>query len=223
MDAAPGDTSEIRGALLPNISFGEEMLGGLDYDDDGNLDLFIGDIVGDASPDRTRPQSGSGHVFYNAASLRGAPAFTLDAPPPGLVMTTFIGPDPGDIASDTALQGDFDDDGFPDLAFSSPHGSPYGRSDAGKIHIIHGQSGPWPTTVDLRWGEQPDASEVRISEVQGVKSRDVLCYSADAGDHDGDGIDDLIVNEMLGDGLSPGTANVGNLIVVSGTLIRDLP
>jgi hypothetical protein len=222
IDTAPDDTSEIRGAPF-NISFGEELIGGLDFDDDGNLDLFVGDIVGDASPGRNRPSSGSGHLFYNAASLRGAPAFSLDSPPPGLVTTTFIGPERGGIASDTALQGDFDDDGFPDLAFSSPHARPYDRTNAGIIHIIHGQSGPWPATVDLRWGQQPDTSLVRISEVHGVKAGDVLCYSADAGDYDGDGIDDLIVNEMLGDGLSPGTANVGNLIVVSGTLIRDLP
>lgn len=223
MDAAPGDTSEIRGGVLANISFGEEILGGLDFDNDGNEDLFVGDIVGDASPGRTRPRSGSGHLIYDAPSLRGMPAFSLDAPPAGLVTTTFIGPAVGDIASDTALQGDFDDDGFPDLAFSSPHGSPYGRSEAGIIHILHGQIGPWPATVDLRWGEQPDASLIRISEVHGVKRQDVLCYSADAGDYDGDGIDDLIVNEMLGDGLRPEDANVGNLIVVSGTRIRDLP
>lgn len=44
-----------------------------------------------------------------------------------------------------------------------------------------------------------------------------------AGGHDDDGIDDLIVNEMLGEGLAPGTNDVGNLIVISGTLIRDLP
>jgi hypothetical protein len=183
----------------------------------------VGDIVGDASPGFSRPRSGSGHLLYDSASLRGAPTFSLDTPPAGLVMTKFIGPEPGDIASDTALQGDFDDDGFPDLAFSSPHGSPYGRPEAGKIHIIHGQSGLWPATIDLRWGSQPDPMDVRISEVHGVKAQDVLCYSADAGDYDGDGIDDLIVNEMLGDGLSPGTANVGNVIVVSGALIRDLP
>jgi hypothetical protein len=34
---------------------------------------------------------------------------------------------------------------------------------------------------------------------------------------------DLIVNEMLGDGVAPNAVNVGNLIVISGTLIRDLP
>ncbi|MEO2167285.1 MAG: FG-GAP repeat protein, partial [bacterium] len=154
---------------------------------------------------------------------RGIPAFGLDSTPPGLMVTTFLGPNAGDIASDTALQGDFDGDGFPDVAFSSPHGSPYGRTDAGKIHIIHGQIGMWPPVVDLRWGQQPDPMDVRISEVYGVKSADVLAYSADAGDHDGDGIDDLIVNEMLGDGILPADANTGNLIVVSGTLIRDLP
>ena len=168
-------------------------------------------------------RSGSGHLIYDAASLRGAPAFDLDAPPPGLVTTTFIGPQPFDIASDTGLQGDFDDDGFPDLAFSSPHGSPYGRFDAGIIHIIHGQVGPWPSAIDLRWGQQPDPMDVRISEVHGVKAGDVLCYSADAADYDGDGVDDLIVNEMLGDGILPEDANTGNVIVISGTLIRDLP
>ncbi|MEM9177281.1 MAG: hypothetical protein AAGC67_18870, partial [Myxococcota bacterium] len=113
--------------------------------------------------------------------------------------------------------------GFPDLAFSSPHGSPYGRREAGIIHVIHGQSGPWPATIDLRWGLQPDPADVRITEVHGVKTDDVLCYSADAADYDGDGVDDLIVNEMLGDGILPEDANTGNLIVISGTLIRDLP
>ncbi len=220
-DTAPDDTSEVRGGVR-NIAFGEEILGGLDFDADGNADLFVGDIIGDATGG-LRFRSGSGHLIYDAASLRGAPAFDLDNLPPGLVTTTFFGPWPFDIASDTGLQGDFDDDGFPDLAFSSPHGSPYGRADAGIIHVIHGQVGPWPPFIDLRWGFQPDPMDVRISEVHGVKAGDVLCYSADAADYDSDGVDDLIVNEMLGDGLLPEDANTGNVIVISGTLIRDLP
>jgi hypothetical protein len=219
LDAAPGATSEIQGAAA-NIAFGEELLGGTDFDDDGNADLFIGDIIADLTG--TRFHAGSGHVIYNAASIRNAPAYTIDAPPIGLETTTFLGSWRGDIASDTGLLGDFDGDGLPDLAFSSPHGSPYNRVEAGRIHIIHGQSGPWPSTIDLRWGLQPDAMDVRISEVHGVKALDVLCYGADAGDYDGDGIDDLIVNEMLGDGVSPGTANTGNVIVISGALIQAL-
>lgn len=222
LDAAPGDTSEIRGANR-NVSFGEELLGGLDFDDDGFADLFVGDIVGDLSAGFDRPNSGSGHLIYRAESLRAAPMIDLESPPVGFRMTTFVGAATNDIASDTALQGDFDGDGFPDLAFSSPHGSPYGRREAGIVHIFHGQSGPFPDWIELGWSDQPNASLVRISEVHGVQAGDVLCYSADAGDHDGDGRDDLIVNEMLGDGLQPGTANVGNLIVVSGDRIAALP
>ncbi len=222
LDAAPGDTSEIRGGMR-NISFGEELLGGLDFDDDGFADLFAGDIVGDWSTAGTRPNSGSGHLIYRIESLRGAPAVDLDAPPNGFLMTTFVGAATNDIASDTALQGDFDGDGFPDLAFSSPHGSPYGRHEAGIVHIFHGQSGPFPERIELGWDDLPDASLARISEVHGVQAGDILGYSADAGDHDGDGRDDLIINEMLGDGLAPGTADVGNLIVVSGDLIAALP
>ena len=101
--------------------------------------------------------------------------------------------------------------------------SPGGRSQAGIIHIAHGQSGPFPDRVDLRVGQQPDPSEIRLTEIYGAKVDDVLCYSAASGDHDGDGLDDLIVNEMLGDGVAPNAVNVGNLIVISGTLIRDLP
>jgi hypothetical protein len=41
-------------------------------------------------------------------------------------------------------------------------------------------------------------------------------------DYDGDGIDDLIVNEMLGDGVSLGAANTGHVIVISGALIQAL-
>ena len=81
-------------------------------------------------------------MFYDAASLRGMPAFSLDAPPPGLVMTTFIGPSIGGIASDTALQGDFDDDGFDDLAIGvsgEDIGSGSGTVDnAGAIHVLFG-------------------------------------------------------------------------------------
>ncbi len=201
-------------------------------------EVWIDDVTGDGIADliiaRQNHTPGAGRVGAGAVTiLLGGAALAdhaatlapidLAAPPVGLTLTTFVGAATGDIASDTALQGDFDGDGLPDLAFGSPHGSPYGRSEAGIVHIFHGQSGPFPERIELRWGDQPDAALVRISEVHGVNAGDVLCYSADAGDQDGDGRDDLIVNEMLGDGLSPGTNDVGNLVVVSGERIANLP
>lgn len=220
LDSPPGTVTVIDGGTA-NVSFGEEMLGGLDYDDDGNADLFVGDLVGDGTPGFTRPVSGIGHVLYDAATLKGL-TFDMDAPPPGLVTVTFLGPAPGDIAADTATHGDFDDDGIDDLAFSSPHASPLGRSDAGIIHVFFGQSGPWPASIDLAAGALPPPGAVRIAEVYGANgtsggdSGDILSYSGTAADMNGDGMSDILTNEMMGNGVLPTAEDVGNLVVLSG-------
>ncbi|ETW99162.1 MAG: hypothetical protein ETSY2_41395 [Candidatus Entotheonella gemina] len=100
--------SIIRGGVL-NHHFGEEILGGLDYNNDGLSDLFVGDIDGDLSDSQTRLSSGAGHVLYHAAQLQGL-IFTLDAPPDGIIVSTFLGAARKDIAADTAAHGDFDSD-----------------------------------------------------------------------------------------------------------------
>ncbi|GAG77141.1 unnamed protein product, partial [marine sediment metagenome] len=46
---------------------------------------------------------------------------------------------------------------------------------------------------------------------------DVLCYSAASGDMNNDGVIDLIVNEMQGDGSS--VADVGNLLIINSRKI----
>lgn len=226
MDAPPGRRSIVDGGLR-NRNFGEEILGGLDYDADGAADLFVGDIVGDGTLAQDRPGSGSGHVFYDAAGLAGL-AFDLDAPPPGLLTTTILGAAPGDIASDTAAHGDFDGDGIADLAASAPHASPPGRPDAGILYVFHGRPGPWPALVDLAPGSLPPAEELWTAVLYGANGRsgfdagDMLAYSAAAGDLDGDGRIDIVTNEMLGNGLAPGAIDVGNLIVLGGELLtRD--
>lgn len=220
LDAAPGTVSIIHGGAL-NRSFGEELLGGLDYDDDGTPDLFVGDIVGDLSG--VRINAGSAHVLYDAASLKGL-EFGLDSPPAGLVTSEFLGAASGHIAGDTAAHGDFDGDQIADLMFTSPHASPLSRDEAGTLHVFFGQAGPWPTSVDL--ASLPAPATVRITEVYGANGTsgsdtgDVLGYSAAVGDLDGDQRIDLVVNEMLGNGTS--AEDVGNLIVVSGRLLSPI-
>ncbi|MFQ5458106.1 MAG: hypothetical protein ACE5FC_06615 [Myxococcota bacterium] len=223
ISSPPGSRTIIDGGAR-NVSFGEEILGGLDYDADGAPDLFVGDIVGDWTADQSRINSGSGHVIYGAAQVKNQ-VFTLDTPPGGLAITTFLGGAIGDIAADTAMHGDFDGDGIDDLAFSSPHAAPLGRPEAGIIHIFHGKNAQWPSLIDLKTGMLPAASAVRITEIYGANgtfgldSGDVLSYSAAAGDIDGDGRADIITNEMQGNGVLPAAQDVGNLIVVSGALI----
>jgi len=224
LDSPTGGLSVIEGdAVGGSKFFGEEILGGLDYDDDGDADLFVGDITGDLSGEG-RAGAGAGHLFYDAAGLEDQ-SFALDAVPMGIELTTFLGGASGDLAADTGLHGDFDGDGIDDLAFSSPHAAPLGRISAGKLHIFYGRSGGWPSSIDLKHGELPEPSEVHIVEILGAQGTsgsdkgDTLSYSGQAGDINGDGRTDLITNEMVGNGLGGAPEDVGNLIILSGMLV----
>ncbi|MDJ0869266.1 MAG: hypothetical protein QNK03_24395 [Myxococcota bacterium] len=224
LEDPPGTVTVIDGGA-GNQAFGEELLGGLDYDGDGRAELFVGDLISDqAGPFR----AGVGHVFFDAAALAGL-TFDLDAAPPGVTVTTILGGGVAHIAADTAAHGDFDADGLADLAVASPHASPLGRADAGAVHVLHGRRGGWPATIDLAPGALPPPEQIAITEIAGARGRDglnrgdVLAYSAAAGDLDRDGRIDLIVNEMLGDAVPPGPVDVGNLIVVSGRQIAEGP
>jgi hypothetical protein len=223
--AGPGGHTALHGSA-GNVSFGEELLGGLDWDADGSADLFAGDLTANAPG---RPGTGSSHIIFEARRLKGVESeiAELAALDPPLRTTTIIGAGPGDISGDTAAQGDFSGDGIADLAVCSPHGSPLRRHSAGVVHVLHGQTGGWPRRIDLR--ALPDASEVHLVELYGAHGTfgndrgDTLCYSAAAGDLDGDGLTDLITNEMVGNGLGAGSVNVGNLLLLGGPLLNRHP
>ncbi len=201
----------ISGGVAPeNDAFGEEILAGLDYSGDGFADLFVGDLVAETI---NGTNSGLGHVFYNAVSLRGK-NFVMNTPPPDVLITSLYGPIAGAIGSDTSLHGDFDNDGIADLAVANPCDNPSGRSDAGTVHVFYGQPGGWPTVIDQAPGQLPAPGEMRIAEIIGANAGDTLCYSAMAGDIDADGVLDLIVNEMRGDGFGGSPQAVGNMLVI---------
>jgi hypothetical protein len=222
IDAGSGSYTILDGAD-DNVSFSEELLGGLDFDNDGSADLFAGDLVADGWGAVSRGNAGLAHIIYDAATLKGL-EFDLEpdvpdepGPPAGFAMATFIGPVPGAIAGDTAMQGDFNADGIADLAFSSPHDNPEERENAGTLHILLGKNGRWPAVSDLSPATYPSVADVQIHEVQGAEAGDVLCYSGAAGDLSGDGVPDIITNEMLGDGSS--AEDVGNLLLIDSKVL----
>ena len=223
-DSPPGTVTQIDGGTVSGVftsdRFGEELVGGVDYDDDGSLDLFVGDIRGDAPG---LPDAGLGHVFFDASQLRGQ-SFSIQNVPSSVRVTHIIGPSASAISSDTSLQGDIDGDGIVDLVTASPLADPRGRREAGVIHILWGQAGPWPEVIDL--ADRPPIATFRTTDIYGARGAtnaedfgDTLMYSAVGADVDADGRTDLIVNEMRGNGEQRGTVDVGNLIVISGRVV----
>jgi hypothetical protein len=219
----PGGHSSINGYDLKNSVFGEEILGGLDYDNDGNADLFAGDLTASGWGDVSRSAAGTGHVLYDAAILKGQDFDLKDGPfPVGFKMTTFIGPTSGAIGGDTAMHGDFNCDGIADLAFSSPHDNHFGRIHAGTMHILLGQTGAWPTVSDLAPANFPSPANIKVLEIYGANGQgvsgdagDTLSYSGAYGDMNGDGAADIITNEMVGNGSTPpDNIDVGNLLLL---------
>ena len=226
MDSVPMSSTRIDGGAVAgqftNDRFGEEMLGGLDYNGDGIADVFFGDISGQAFGQNA---AGLGHLFFSAESLKNR-NFSMGSVPVDLTLTTFFGPQAGAISSDTTLHGDFDNDGFDDLGIGSPKANPGGRIGAGMIHVIWGRAAPWPPRVNLQGGLQPDPDDLQITDIFGANGDvpgsddgDTLMYSATAADMDGDGLDDLIVNEMLGNGVAAGALDVGNVLIIGGATV----
>ncbi|HVR30432.1 MAG TPA: hypothetical protein VMS86_12975 [Thermoanaerobaculia bacterium] len=226
-----------------NGELGEEMLAGLDYDGDGTPDLFLGDLTGNPDPGGPgdRPLAGLGHVFFNAAALKGVDARLdelLAAPPAGLRHTLIVGPSVIAIGADTATHGDYDGDGIADLAVCNPKDDPQGRDSAGTVHVLYGEIGGWPAVIDLAPANLPSPEAVRIVEIQGAfggnggDGGDTLCYSAAGGHVDLDGVPDLLINEMEGNGFMPDpenpgqllpAADVGNLLLISGAALLERP
>ncbi|MFP6661383.1 MAG: FG-GAP-like repeat-containing protein, partial [Myxococcota bacterium] len=154
-----------------------------DIDGDGVEDLVIGAPGANSS-------AGAVYVVFGSASLSG----DLDLASESADVTVIgVAGGTGELGRDVVVA-DFNDDGFGDLVLGNPGADPDPdglgpRADAGMVHVLFGSATP-ATSVDLA----TSAADVTIHGVSenGVHPPANIGQRVDAGDFNGDGIEDIV-------------------------------
>lgn len=191
----PGDTGRAR----PGNHFGRTFASG-DFDGDGYADLVVG-----APNDRVRGAEDAGSVASFHGSRRGLSSGSSSL----LVQPANAsgGPETGDRYGSAVALGDFDGDGFADLAVGVPGEDVGDTVDAGAVEIHRGS----------RAGLVAQADTVSLATATAATAGvgDRLGASLVVGDFDGDGFDDLAIGAPGRDvGSAPGA---GAVLVVHGS------
>lgn len=196
------DTSGIVDTAESNDRWGEVLATG-DFDGDGYTDVAVGSPLDDI--DNPDDNAGSVHILYGGASglvTRDDVVFS---------QGNLIGAvETGDQFASALAAGDFNGDGYDDLAVGSPDESVGALADAGAINIIFGSAVGLTTASNFIIVED-DFGFLGVSQ-----ENDRFATSLAAADFDRDGDDDLAVgvpNQFLGAGLEEG----GAVFVINGS------
>jgi hypothetical protein len=181
--------------------FGYALAAG-DFDGDGFDDLAIG-VPGERV--NGAASAGAVNVIYGSAgglSAAGDQFFTQDS------ASIADSPQNGDQFGYVLTVGNFNGDGFADLAISAPFEDHEGQSNAGVVHFLYGTAGGL-TGVDSDELTQDDSSPVEVPEVN-----DLFGAALVAGDFNDDGFDDIAIGVPLENVGAVG--NAGAVIVFYG-------
>ena len=212
-----GDASRLTGSMgaadaahtvfslgVPWAEVGTALAPAGDTNDDGYADFLIGaaqlDGDGDARGAAWLLQS-DGLGWDPLEDLAEQPLWT------GIADEDHVGA-PGSLSS-----GDFDGDGFSDIAIGARDADlTPGDDRAGAVYVVHGRAGLFPATNTLQ-----DAD----STMFGVVVDDQVNFGAavaGVGDMDGDGFEDLLVGGPNHDvGQDPGESEVGAVWLFRGS------
>ncbi len=161
-------------------AFGEVLATG-DFDGDGYDDLAIGipgeDIDGESNV-------GAVQILYGSSSrLTSTDTDFFHQDSPGVDG----GNQSGDQFGFALAVGDFDNDGYDDLAIGKPFEDLDGKSNTGRVQVMYGSSGGISTS-----GETILDQNV-LSAAGSNENGDKFGRALAAGDFDGDGYDDLAI------------------------------
>ncbi len=195
------DSPGMLGEASDGDFFGDALASG-DFNGDGYADLAIGirgeEVTGE-------PNAGAVQVIYGSAQGLTATGNQLFNQSDNGIS----GQPKEDVDFGEALAvGDFDGDGYDDLAIGA-HNEDAGKvSEAGVVHVLYGSS-KGLATPDQRWTQDTGSLPDRAEEDE------EFGYALAAGDFDGDGYDDLAVG--VRDEEMNSVNDTGAVIIIYGT------
>jgi disulfide bond formation protein DsbB len=193
---------------IRDVAEGGDLLGLFsgsgDFNGDGFADLAAAAPYEDVG---TVVEAGAVNVIYgSAAGLAAGGNRVWSQDSPGIMDAAEV----GDLLGFDLDTGDFNGDGFADLAAGAPFGEDVGSFvDAGSVNVIYGSASGLAAAGNQFWTQ--DSPGIRDSAEEG----DFLGYGVAPADFDGDGFVDLAVPAFGEDAGS--VADVGAVNVIYGS------
>lgn len=209
--------------IAPGVMFAFAMAGSTasaqDFNGDGFTDMAVGTPFEDVG---AAVDAGAVTVIFGAG-----PGLGLDAAAPipaGLITQAIVGEavEPGDNFGAAICWGDFNGDGFDDLAISAPSESHpiSGIAGTGMVIVLYGSAiglGPAFPAIIV---QDPAAGGPGLGDPG--EALDALGFSLAAGDFDGDTFDDLAIG-VPGEDPPGGPADAGQVHILMGSPVGLSP
>ena len=205
---APQTSAPLQAIARPGDAFGSSLAAG-DFNGDGYTDLAVGAPNNDVlTGSGNRDNAGEVNIIYGSATgltATGNQSWHQDSP--GIIGTA----ETGDNFGRTLTAGDFNGDGYVDLAVGAPGEDVFDIADAGSVNVIYGAAGGLTAFGDQSWHQ--DSGQAQQSPVidSVAEARDNFGASLTSGDFNGDGVDDLAIGapgESVGNIEDAGAATV---------------
>ncbi|KIG15360.1 putative integrin-like protein [Enhygromyxa salina] len=174
------DVAGVGGVAETGDSFGSALAAG-DFNSDGHVDLAIGVPDEDVA---LIARAGMVNVFYGSSvglSADGDQIWHQNS------LGILGAAEPNDNFGRALAAGDFDNDGYPDLAIGVPNEGVGLTSEAGALNVIYGSAVGLSVAADQLW-HQDSLGILGVAEAS-----DHFGRSLAAGDFDDDGRDDLAI------------------------------
>jgi hypothetical protein len=173
-----------------------------DFNGDGIADLAIGVLLEDVSG----VNQGAVNVLYGSSSgLTVLGDQYLHQNTDGVLGEA----GDGDLFGSALGAGDFDGDGFADLAIGA-HADDVGGNDRGAVNVLYGSGTGLTVLGDQFWHQDTDGV---LGEAEDI---DHFGMALAAGDLDGDGFDDLAIGAPF-EAVAPSVAGAGAVNVLYGS------